>query len=87
MPGAAISSGRGSGCQILVEPIQRVLPGFLGRCFVVTGRRVIVEAVIGGLVDVTLVRHVRGVERGIECLRGSNFHEQEKQEASGRSPY
>ena len=48
----------GSALKVFVEPIQ-LLPGFLGRRLVVAGRRVVVEAVIGALVDMTLVRHVR----------------------------
>jgi hypothetical protein len=61
----------GSGRQVLVEPIQRVLPGLFGCGFVVTGGRVVVEAVIGNFVDMTLVRHVRLREGGIECLPSS----------------
>src|SRR5580692_6950459 len=41
----------GSGPQILIEPVQCALPSFLGGSLVVTGRRVVVEAVIGALVD------------------------------------
>ena len=51
----------GSASQVSVEPVQRMLPGLLGCGFVVTRRRVVMEAVIGALVNVTLVRHV--------CLR------------------
>ena len=52
--------------QILVEPVQRVLPGFFGRRFVIAGRRVVVEAVLRVLVDVVLVRHAgRGERRRI----------------------
>src|SRR4029077_11648958 len=50
----------------LVEPIQRALPGLFGRGFVVTGGRIIVEAVIGAFVDMTLVRHLRGCQSSIE---------------------
>src|SRR5882757_9603449 len=52
--------------QVLVEPIERVLPGFFGCCVIVTGRRVVVEAVIGTFVDMSLVRHLRRGEGGIE---------------------
>ena len=52
--------------QVLVEPVQRALPCELGRGFVVTGRRVVVEAVISTLVDIALVRHVCGRECGIK---------------------
>ena len=45
-----------------------MLPGFFGCGFVVTGGRVVVEAVIGAFVDMTLVRHVRLREDGIERL-------------------
>ena len=43
--------------QILVEPVQRALPGLLCSGFVVAGGRVVVETVIGSLIDMTLVRH------------------------------
>src|SRR5258705_13028522 len=56
----------GSGFQIFVEPIKRVLPGFFCCRFVVTRGRVVVEAVIGALVDMTLMRHVVGGERRIK---------------------
>src|SRR5277367_3184428 len=52
--------------QVLVEPVQRVLPGLFGCGFVVTGGRVVVEAVIGAFVDMTLVRHLRLREGGIK---------------------
>src|SRR5712671_6398003 len=54
--------------QVFVEPIQRVLPGFFGGGLVVTRRRVVVEAVIGALVDVTFMRHVVGRECRIKGL-------------------
>jgi len=44
--------------QILVEPVQCALPSLLCSRLVVTGSRVVVEAVIGALIDMTLVRHV-----------------------------
>jgi hypothetical protein len=44
--------------QVLVEPIQRVLPSLLCSGFVVSRCRVVVETVVGALIDVTLVRHV-----------------------------
>ena len=56
----------GSGPQVLVEPIECALPSFLGGSFVVTGRRIVVEALIGALVDVPLMRHLRHGQRGIE---------------------
>src|ERR1700720_3661333 len=59
------------GLQIFVEPIEGVLPGFLGRRFVVTRRRVVVETVIGTLVDVTLMRHMRSGECRIEGFPSS----------------
>ena len=45
-----------------------MLPGFFGCGFVVAGGRVVVEAVIGAFVDVTLVRHMRHRQGGIERL-------------------
>src|SRR5215472_6201533 len=56
----------GSGSQILVEPVQGALPGFFGCGFVVTGSCVVVEAVIGAFVNVTLMGHLRLGQRGIE---------------------
>src|SRR6516225_7224639 len=56
----------GSAAQILVEPVQGVLPGFLGRGLVVAGGCIVVEAVIGPLVDMTLVRHMRLGQGGVE---------------------
>jgi hypothetical protein len=44
--------------QVLVEPLQRVLPRLLCSGFVVTGSRVVVETVIGSLIDMALVRHL-----------------------------
>ena len=55
-----------SGPQVLVEPLQCVLPRFFGRGFVVSGRRVVMEAVIGAFVDVTFVRHIGLRQGGIE---------------------
>src|SRR5882672_12352867 len=60
------NTDRFSSFQIFVEPIQRVLPGFLGCGLVVTRRRVVVETVIGALIDVTFMWHVVGRERRIE---------------------
>ena len=45
-----------SSLQILVEEIERALPGQLGGRFVVARRRVVVEAVIGAFVDVARCR-------------------------------
>src|SRR2546423_2128371 len=56
----------GSASQVFVEPVQRMPPGLLGCGFVVTGGRVVVEAVIGAFVDMTLVRHLRLRESRIE---------------------
>ena len=65
-PSAPSSQSFGSFPQVQVEPVERALPGFLGRGFVVPRRRVVVEAVIGAFVDMTLVRHMRLVEGGVE---------------------
>lgn len=43
-----------------------MLPRFFGGGFVVTGGRIVVKAVIGALVDMTLVRHLRLRQGGIE---------------------
>src|SRR5579871_4363660 len=58
--------GRPSGAQIFVEPIDRPLPRFLRRRLIVARRRVVVEAVIGALVDVSLVRNVRLTKGRVE---------------------
>ena len=50
-----------SGPQVLVEPIERASPGFFRRRLIVAGGRVVVEAVVGALVDVTLVRNAAPV--------------------------
>src|SRR5436190_12906812 len=55
-----------SGPQVFVEPIKRVLPGFFGCGFVVPWGRVVVEAVVGALVDMTLMRHMRLGQGGIK---------------------
>src|SRR3984893_7212182 len=52
--------------EVLIEPIQCALPSFLGGSRVVTGRRVVVEAVIGALVDMSLMWHLRLGQRGVE---------------------
>src|SRR5277367_4772631 len=52
--------------QIFVEPIDRPPPGFFGRRLIVARRRVVVEAVVGAFVDVTLVRDARLGEGGVE---------------------
>src|SRR5580692_8757122 len=56
----------GSGPQVLIEPIHCALPSFLGGSLVVTGRRVVVEAVIGALVDMSLMWHLRLGQRRVE---------------------
>jgi hypothetical protein len=48
-----------SGPQISVEPPQCALPGLFGCGLIVAGGRVVVEAVIGAFVDMTLLRHLR----------------------------
>src|SRR5271155_3233071 len=55
-----------SGAQIFVEPIDRPLPGFLCRGLIVARRRVVVEAVVGALIDMALVRNARRVKSGVE---------------------
>src|SRR5690242_9179284 len=50
--------------QILIEEIQRALPGELRRLLVVAGRRIVVEAVLRAFVDEAFVRHVILLERG-----------------------
>src|SRR5713101_3639777 len=52
--------------QILAEPLQRTLPRKLGGRVIVTGSGVVVEAVIGALVNESFVRNVRGRECGIK---------------------
>src|SRR5205823_901589 len=52
--------------QVFVEPIERVLPGLFRGGLVVARRRVVVEAVIGAFVDVSIMRHVGFAERLIE---------------------
>jgi hypothetical protein len=55
------TGGRGvlrRSAQILIEPVQRVSPRLLYGGFVVTGGRIVVEAVIGASIDMTLVRHL-----------------------------
>lgn len=55
-----------SGPQILVESIERSLPRLFRRRVVVAGRRVIVEAVVGALVDVPLVGDASSAKRRVE---------------------
>src|SRR5215471_5761340 len=50
--------GLGKSGQILLEPIERALPGELGGGFVVAGRGVVMEAVIGAHIDEAFVRHL-----------------------------
>src|SRR5258708_28521042 len=52
---------------VLVEVIHRALPGELGRGFVVTRRGVVMEAVVGSVVDERLVVALVGLE---SCLVG-----------------
>src|SRR5579862_9132012 len=59
-------SGPAGRSQVFVEPIERALPGELGGRVVVTRRRVVVEAVIGTLVDIAFVGDVGGRQGGIE---------------------
>src|SRR5215470_16022058 len=59
-------SSIGSSPQVLIEPIQCALPSFLGGSLVVTRRRIVVEAVIGALVDMPLMWHLRLGQRGLE---------------------
>ncbi len=50
--------------QVLIEPVDRALPGQLGRFYVVAGGcGVVVETVNGAGVDVSLVRHAGGFQR------------------------
>ena len=46
----------GSAAQVLVEEVERALPGQLGGGFVVARRGVVVEAVVGALIDVAPCR-------------------------------
>src|ERR1700729_3915825 len=55
-----------SGPQILIEPIERPLPRLFRRRLVVARRRVIVEAVVGSLIDVAFVGDASPAERGVE---------------------
>src|SRR5580704_4397584 len=55
-----------SGPQILVEPIERPLPRLFRRGLVVARRRVIVEAVVGALVDVPFVGNAGSAKRSVE---------------------
>src|ERR1700733_12689038 len=52
--------------QIFVEPIERSLPRLFRRRLVVARRRVVVEAVVGALVDVRFVGNASPTERGVE---------------------
>src|SRR5215471_795255 len=52
--------------QILAEPLKRTLPCQPGRRVIVARRGVVVEAVVGALVNEPLVRHVRSRECGIK---------------------
>src|ERR1700756_4693625 len=61
----AASGGR---LEVLVEPGERAVPGFLGGGLVVAGRRVVMEAVVGALVDMALVRDLRGRELLVESF-------------------
>src|SRR3984885_7392389 len=60
------AGGAASGAQIFVEPIERPLPSFFRRGLVVARRRVVVEAVVGVLVDVPLVGSAGPGESGVE---------------------
>src|SRR5690349_9645653 len=52
--------------QILVEPVERVLPRLLGGGLVVARRRVVVEAVLGAFVDMALMHHLGLGQRLVE---------------------
>ena len=45
-----------SGPQVFVEPVQRTLPAFLGGGFVIPRGRIVMETVIGALIDVAATR-------------------------------
>ena len=49
--------------QILVEKIESTLPSKLGSGFVITGRRIVMEAMIRAVVNVRGVGHVICLER------------------------
>src|ERR1700722_14134136 len=55
-----------SGPQILVEPIERSLPSLFRRHLVVARRRVVVEAVVGALIDVSFVGNAGSAKRCVE---------------------
>src|SRR6266849_4744587 len=52
--------------QILAEPLQGALPCELGGRVIVTGSCIVVEAVIGALVNESFVGHARGRECGVK---------------------
>src|SRR6202042_1990265 len=52
--------------QIFVEPIERSLPRLFRRGLIVAGGRVVVEAVVGVLVDVALMGDAGAAERRVE---------------------
>src|SRR5262245_52370197 len=57
-----------SAAQVLVEPIDRARPGLFCSRFVVTHRcRVIVEAMNGAGINVSLMRYVGGFEGCLVC--------------------
>src|SRR5262245_32951780 len=58
------SQERASGTQVLVEEVDRALPGELRRRLIVAGCRVVVEAVLGLGIDVRFVLHLVRLERG-----------------------
>ena len=59
--------------QVLVEPVDRALPGQRGRCFVVAGGcGVVVETVNGAEIDVSLARDAGGFQGRIVCRAGSS---------------
>src|SRR3954447_13450836 len=57
---AKSSYASGRRFEVFVEPGQRALPGEFGSGLVIARRRVIVEAVVGGFVNVTFVNHLCG---------------------------
>ena len=63
--GEAVALARSS-AQIFIEPVERSSPGLFRRRLVVGGRRVVVEAVVGVLVDMPLVGNAGLGKLGVE---------------------
>src|ERR1043165_7931263 len=55
-----------SGLQVLVEPVEGVLPGLFGGGFVITRCGVVMEAVVGLGIDLSLMRHAGLGQFGVE---------------------